>query len=512
MSLAHKDDFIAGRVLSSHRRSALAVSFEAIPPLVAAFDVAWVLLLGAGVGLGYHLIAHSSVGDIWSYVGSGMAVATLFCTVSQAAGLYRPSNLLRVWSQIRRAVFIWTMVFGCLTAIVFLLKIGAIFSRVTVLLFFAGGLSSIALSRLVIARTLAHVIAIGALARRRVVLVGAASEVGSNRLLGTIERYGYVIARVFVLPDETASAQAASGEAASGAAASGAAASGAAASGAAGSLVTQRMNEVVDYARSSAVDEVVLALPWASSDLIDRAEAALQVLPIPVKLVPDAHVARFFDRPLFEFGPTKAVELQRAPLTAAQRVLKQSLDFCLAAAGLVLLLPMLCVLALAIRMETPGPAFFFQSRVGFNGQAFRIFKFRTMSTLDDGPDVRQARRNDPRVTPLGRLLRALSIDEIPQLLNVLRGEMSLIGPRPHALAHDDEYGRLIATYAIRRKIKPGLTGWAQVNGCRGETPSVEIMQHRVEHDLWYIEYWSFWLDVRIVLMTVVQLLRPRNVY
>jgi exopolysaccharide biosynthesis polyprenyl glycosylphosphotransferase len=285
-----------------------------------------------------------------------------------------------------------------------------------------------------------------------------------------------------------------------------------AASGEAGSLVTERMNEVVDYARSSAVDEIVLALPWASSDLIDRAEAALQVLPIPVKLVPDAHVARFFDRPLFEFGPTKAVELQRAPLTAAQRVLKQSLDFCLAAVGLILLLPMLGVLALAIRMETPGPALFFQSRIGFNGRAFRIFKLRTMSTLDDGPDVRQARPDDPRVTPLGRLLRALSIDEIPQLLNVLRGEMSLIGPRPHALAHDDEYGRLIASYAIRRKIKPGLTGWAQVNGCRGETPSVEIMQNRIEHDLWYIEYWSFWLDFRIALMTIVQLLRPRNVY
>jgi Undecaprenyl-phosphate glucose phosphotransferase len=494
MSLAQDDDFLASRALhsSSQRRSALPVTFEAIPPLVAAFDVAWVVLLGTGVGLGYHLIARNGVGDFWSYVGSGMAVAMLFCAVSQGAGLYRPSNLLRVWSQIRRAVFIWTMVFGCLTAIVFLLKIGAIFSRVTVLLFFAGGIGSIAVSRLVIARTLAHVIAIGALARRRVALVGAASEVGSNRLLGTFERYGYVISRVFVLPDAAASGEAASGEA--------------------GRQITQRMNEVVDYARSSAVDEIVLALPWASSDLIERAEAALQVLPIPVKLVPDAHVARFFDRPLFEFGPTKAVELQRAPLTAAQLALKQSLDCCLAAVGLILLLPMLGVLALAIRMETPGPAFFFQSRIGFNGRAFRIFKFRTMSTLDDGPDVKQARRNDPRVTPLGRLLRALSIDEIPQLLNVLRGEMSLIGPRPHALAHDDEYGRLIASYAIRRKIKPGLTGWAQVNGCRGETPSVEIMQNRIEHDLWYIEYWSFWLDFRIALMTIVQLLRPRNVY
>jgi Undecaprenyl-phosphate glucose phosphotransferase len=324
--------------------------------------------------------------------------------------------------------------------------------------------------------------------RRRVAVVGAAGEIRSNHLLSAIESYGYAVSRVFVLPDvDMTSVEARR-------------------------VVAQRIDEVIDHARSSNVDEIVLAIPWAATDLIERAEAALQVLPIPVKLVPDACIARYFGRPLFEFGPTKAVEIQRAPLTAVQRALKQSLDVFLALAGLFLLLPSLIVVAVAIRLESPGPAFFLQSRIGFNGRPFRIFKFRTMSTLDDGPAVKQARRGDPRVTPLGRLLRALSIDEIPQLLNVLRGEMSLIGPRPHALAHDDQYGELIATYAIRRKMKPGLTGWAQVNGCRGETPDVGAMQRRVERDLWYIEYWSLWLDIRILLMTIVQLLRPRNVY
>jgi Undecaprenyl-phosphate glucose phosphotransferase len=276
--------------------------------------------------------------------------------------------------------------------------------------------------------------------------------------------------------------------------------------------LAQRINEVVDHARSSNVDEIVLAIPWVATDVIERAEAALRVLPIPVKLVPDVRIAKLLARPLFEFGPTKAIAIQLAPLTAAQRSFKQLLDLSLAAVGLILLLPTLGVLALAIRLESAGPAFFLQSRIGFNGRPFPIFKFRTMSTLDDGPVVRQASRNDPRVTPLGRLLRALSIDEIPQLLNVLRGEMSMIGPRPHALAHDNEYGRRIATYAMRRRMKPGLTGWAQVNGCRGETPNVDAMQRRIEYDLWYIECWSIWLDVRILLMTIVQLLRPRNIY
>jgi Undecaprenyl-phosphate glucose phosphotransferase len=496
MSLAHDDDIAADRGLlsssgvlsSSQPRIALPVSSEAIPPLIAAFDVAWVLLLGTGTGFAYHLTMLDGVGDIRSYVGAGMAVAVLFTAIAQAAGLYRPSNLLRIWSQIRRATFIWIIVFGCLAAIAFLLKIGTIFSRVTVALFFAEGIFTIVLSRLFIARTLAHVISVGALMRRRVAVVGAAGEIRSNHLLAAIESYGYAVSRVFVLPDDDMTSIEAR------------------------RLVAQRINEVIDHARSSNVDEIVLAIPWAATDLIERAEAALQVLPIPVKLVPDACIARYFGRPLFEFGPTKAVEIQRAPLTAAQRALKQSLDVFLAATGLFVLLPSLIVLAVAIRLETPGPAFFLQSRIGFNGRPFRIFKFRTMSTLDDGPAVQQARRNDPRVTPLGRLLRALSIDEIPQLLNVLRGEMSLIGPRPHALAHDDEYGELIATYAIRRKMKPGLTGWAQVNGCRGETPDVGAMQRRVERDLWYIEYWSLWLDLRILLLTIVQMLRPRNVY
>ena len=132
--------------------------------------------------------------------------------------------------------------------------------------------------------------------------------------------------------------------------------------------------------------------------------------------------------------------------------------------------------------------------------------------MDDGHVIVQVTRNDRRVTQLGALLRRLSIDEVPQLLNVLRGEMSLVGPRPHAQSHDSEYDGLIATYAIRRKMKPGITGWAQINGFRGETPEIGMMQRRVESDLWYIEYWSLWLDIRILLITVIRVLHPDNAY
>jgi undecaprenyl-phosphate galactose phosphotransferase/putative colanic acid biosynthesis UDP-glucose lipid carrier transferase len=165
------------------------------------------------------------------------------------------------------------------------------------------------------------------------------------------------------------------------------------------------------------------------------------------------------------------------------------------------------ITALVIKLDSKGPVFFTQTRNGFNGRSFRIFKFRTMHVLEDGPVIRQATPNDPRVTRLGRWLRRNSIDELPQLLNVLQGKMSLVGPRPHAVAHNNEYGDIVANYAFRHHVKPGITGWAQVRGYRGETPTVELMAQRVELDLWYINNWSIWLDIWILTQTLFQISR-----
>ena len=183
-----------------------------------------------------------------------------------------------------------------------------------------------------------------------------------------------------------------------------------------------------------------------------------------------------------------------------------------ATTGLLTLLPLMLVTAVLIKIDSRGPVFFLQKRDGFNGRAFNIFKFRTMHVLEDGPVVAQATRNDPRVTRLGRWLRRSSIDELPQLLNVIRGDMSLVGPRPHAVSHNSEYEKLIANYAFRHHVKPGLTGWAQVNGYRGETRQIEQMERRVEYDLWYINNWSPLLDLRIVLQTVVVAMRQTRAF
>jgi len=237
----------------------------------------------------------------------------------------------------------------------------------------------------------------------------------------------------------------------------------------------------------------------------------LQILPVPVLLLPDQHVESILSRsrPL---GREFTIVIQRPPLSQGELALKRALDLVIAAGMLVALSPLFALVAALIRLDSPGPVIFRQRRKGFTGREFSIFKFRTMSVLEDGSVVTQARRNDPRVTRIGGILRASSIDELPQLVNVLRGQMSIIGPRPHAIAHDDGYTKLIANYAFRQHVKPGLTGWAQVNGYRGETARVEQMEKRVECDLWYIKNWSFWLDLRILILTGFELLRRRNAY
>jgi Undecaprenyl-phosphate glucose phosphotransferase len=463
------------------------ISLGIVSPLVALFDLTWIVLLGVVVGLAHDAIFLGVNAGAQKYFGPAIAVAMLYSTFAHASQLYRAPNLLRFRWQVGRSALIWLMVFVFLATFVFLLKIGAAFSRGQMLLFFTSGFLVVAGMRLVVARACSLVISSGALKPNRVVLVGLAEELADNDTLSVLEGYGYAVMGVFPLPvsqDRIYSED----------------------------TLKARMRDVVRYVRDTGIDEVIVAIPWSSSNVIFAVENELRVLPIPVSLVPDTIVGRVLDRPVLELGPTKAVQLQRGPLSAAQRNLKQGMDRLLAAASLVLLVPFFAVIAAAIRLETQGPAMFLQTRVGFNGRPFRIYKFRTMSTMDDGPVIVQATKNDSRITRLGRLLRKLSIDEVPQLLNVVRGDMSLVGPRPHALAHDNEYDRLIATYAVRHKMKPGITGWAQVNGFRGETAEIGMMRQRVESDLWYIEYWSIWLDIRILLVTVVRVLKSRDAY
>ncbi|SAL82558.1 sugar transferase [Caballeronia arvi] len=267
------------------------------------------------------------------------------------------------------------------------------------------------------------------------------------------------------------------------------------------------------HVRAQRVDELWLALP-----LTDEA-ALLQLLDIfrddllNIRFLPDvSRVARFHgDRAGLEGA--LAIDLVAVPLTADALAVKAIFDRLFSACAVVGLAPLFCAIALAVKLSSSGPVLFKQRRQGAKGKPFDIYKFRTMRThsTDDGVLV-QATRDDPRITRIGAFLRRTSLDELPQFFNVLRGEMSVVGPRPHAIEHDALYQHVIDDYIHRYRIKPGITGWAQINGLRGETDSVDKMQRRVEHDLYYLSNWSFALDMRIVLATIARGLVHRNAY
>jgi len=272
------------------------------------------------------------------------------------------------------------------------------------------------------------------------------------------------------------------------------------------------LNAVANFVRKNNSSEILLALPWHDTARIAFIRDQLKSLPVSAKLLPDTRVRALTNYASSAGQRVASIEIQRAPLSGGERLLKRTVDILLALFVFMFAAPMMAMTAFAIRMDGPGPIIFRQSRKGFNGTPFVMFKFRTMTVQENGTSVAQASRNDPRVTRIGKLLRTTSIDELPQLINVLRGEMSLIGPRPHALAHDDQFEKMLEDYAYRHHVKPGITGWAQVHGLRGATPTVDLISERVKMDLWYINNWSLWLDVQIVFKTIVEVLRKRNAY
>lgn len=272
------------------------------------------------------------------------------------------------------------------------------------------------------------------------------------------------------------------------------------------------LSKAIEFARNSGTREVFVVASWSHTKRLGEVREMLQSLPIAARLLPDSQIRALAAYPAFSDGPAFEVELQREPLTSLERAIKRTFDVVLATGLLVVLSPLMLGAMLAIRLESPGPAVFRQRRVGFNRQEFVIYKFRTMRVLEDGTAVRQAMRDDDRITKVGRFLRATSIDELPQLLNVINGTMSLVGPRPHALAHDYEFERRLAAYAFRRHVKPGITGWAQCKGRRGPTPTVEDVRARMELDLWYITNWSFSLDLYIMMRTAVVMLGQKNAF
>ena len=276
--------------------------------------------------------------------------------------------------------------------------------------------------------------------------------------------------------------------------------------------VLGRLSEVAAYTTEHRVREVYITLPLGSQPRIVELLEQLQDTTASLFFVPDVFGISIIQGRLQDMNGVPVVGICETPFTGTNQLVKRISDVFIATVIIVLISPLLLAIAIGVKLSSPGPVLFRQRRNGLDGHEIVVYKFRSMRTMEDGELVRQATRNDPRVTPFGAFLRRTSFDELPQFFNVLAGTMSIVGPRPHAVTHNEEYRQMIKAYMVRHQVKPGITGWAQVNGQRGETDTVEKMRMRVEYDLEYLRNWSLGLDLKIIVSTIRVLFFDRQAY
>ncbi|GAU81999.1 undecaprenyl-phosphate glucose phosphotransferase [Bosea sp. BIWAKO-01] len=447
--------------------------------VTALTDAVVVLTIVSLASVVYHLQAYGHFGDVRITRELAVMIAAIFVFTNVMRGRYQLSHYLSAKGQMASAFTVWNITMVAFIAVAFLAKIVDHYSRAVVLVTYLAGIPLITLARAGIARIISVASKTGRITTERVFLIGREPDVMSFVSRHQPWNMGFAIVDVAFLHSNDA----------------------------------RRINDPMAALKADLVtaagrcrqmrpDAVFIALPWSDQETIDACIDAFMNLPVAIHLAPERIMDRFDSPHIVRIGSFASLRLTRPALSTAAIIAKRGFDIVAASTILLLALPVLLIIAGLIKLDSRGPVFFLQRRYGFNQQPFRIFKFRTMTTTDDGDVIRQATRNDPRITRIGRLLRRFNLDELPQLMNVIAGHMSLVGPRPHALAHDHAFQRKIALYARRHNVKPGITGWAQVNGLRGETDTDEKMARRVAFDHWYIDNWSFWLDLGILLRTV----------
>jgi Undecaprenyl-phosphate glucose phosphotransferase len=462
--------------------------YAAIQSFCAFSDAALIVLASLAGNWGYQSFTNGAPGNVDSFFGAGLIAALLYILIAQSFGFYQIAAIFSARRDYGRIFIQWSLVGLMLTLLAFLMKVGAAFSRGSIVCFAVLALGLILVSRAVTKRLVVSALSDGKVRGRRAILFGTREELAALGVDELLERFGLTEVDRITFSIDKNSGFAMTGEELS------------------------SLEKALSVARDRGADEIVLALPWHDTRKLELVRDQLRLSPLPVQLLPDRRIRSLAENPSFRLGRSLSIEIQRGPLSRLEQWSKRFIDIAGASLALIVLSPLMFLSALAIKIDSPGSVLFRQRRNGFNTKQFTIFKFRTMTVMEDGVAVTQAKQFDLRVTRIGRILRRSSIDELPQLLNVLAGDMSLVGPRPHALAHDNHYGDLLSGYAFRHHVKPGITGWAQVRGYRGETARVEQMKGRVDCDLWYINNWSLALDFKILALTCVELMRRRNAY
>ncbi len=435
----------------------------------ADFLIVWASVVLAGMT--YHVGWLHVSGMLSPLIGTGASLAALFVLMNALRAEYEIVNYLAFAGHARRALFVWNMTFLTALLMVFAFKESESVSRATTVLTYFVGYAAIVAMRLNLTSQTKRRAGLGTLCVLRVVLVGSESDLRAFTARYEPWTVGVdVIASAVLRGPDT---------------------------------LTEDLALAAASSRVLRPDDIFILAPWTDNALVEAALAAFMNVPAAIHLGPQPVLDRFTKANVHRIGTIASLHLVRQPLSFTETSMKRLLDIVGAAALMVLLVPVFALVAVAIKLDSRGPVLFVQRRYGFNQLTFRILKFRSMTVAEDDRTLRSATRHDPRVTRIGRILRRTSLDELPQLLNVLRGEMSLVGPRPHALAHNQHYERTIAEYARRHNVKPGITGWAQIHGLRGEVVSEDVMRARVEHDLYYIDNWTLGLDLRIIGHTIM---------
>jgi len=450
-------------------------------------DALIIVLAGVAAGALYDVVAYNIVGDLTLPLRSGLIVALLFAGLARLKAADMPFGTSGPFERARDGLSSWVTAFTLFLFVAFILKDASHLSRGATICFFVIGSVAIALSRSYGPVLAALLLRKSALASRDVIVIGPTQDSVFTRLLDDLGQTTGASPRVVTFNDECGVASWPD-------------------------ALRNLVGNAVDHANRAGPGDILMVPGRLSVERLSVTLDALAIIPRSIRLVPDELTASCLRQKVTTIGESVALEIQRAPLEMPQRLVKRAIDIVCSGIAIVVFLPAFLAIAAAIKFDSSGPVLFRQSRTGCRGRIFKIFKFRTMTVLEDGPQIAQARQRDNRVTRVGFWLRRMSFDELPQLFNVLKGDMSLIGPRPHAVAHDNLYGGQIVNYALRQHVKPGISGWAQVNGLRGETSTLDAMRRRVEHDLWYVRHYSLLLDLEIAARTLFEIVRRRNAY
>ena len=469
---------------------------DPISPIVLAGTVRMVefgivVLIGMLI---YAVYLPAEPGNLWRYLGATASIATLATLAFQVADIYQVQAFRGYEKQYMRLASAWSVVFLIVIGASFFAKAGDMFSRVWLGTFYLGGLAALVASRNLLFYLVRHWTRQGRLTRRTVIVGGGEPGAHVIEELRQQKDTGVEIIGLFDDRGDERTGPETAGERKLGS-----------------------VDDLVEFGRRTRVDLVIFSLPISAESRILQMLKKLWVLPVDIRLAAHTNKLQFRPRSYSYIGSVPVIDVADRPIADWDVVMKWLFDKIIGGFALLAALPVMAVVATAIKLDSKGPVLFKQKRYGFNNDLIEVYKFRSMYTdMTDAAAARLVTKDDPRVTRVGRFIRKTSLDELPQLLNVvIKGNLSLVGPRPHAVSAKAEsrlYDEAVDGYFARHRVKPGITGWAQINGWRGETDTQEKIQKRVEHDLYYIENWSVLFDLRILMSTPLALLKTENAY